>query len=74
MISIIIEYKDNKINLKVEGYGKNKDLVEECTFLISNSSDIYDAVIDHLPLVAQMKVISNTLDTLNEKLQGDYND
>lgn len=75
MITITIEHKDNQIRLKVEGNGKNSDLIKESTFLIDHTTDIYKAVMDNLPTSAQLRVIQNALDSFKEKTtEGDDDD
>lgn len=75
MIPITIENKDNQIRLKVEGDGKNSDLIKEATFLIDHTTDIYSAVIDHLPPLSQLHVLLNSLDSFKEKTtEGDDDD
>lgn len=73
---ITIENKDNQIRLKVEGDGKNSNLIKEATFLIDRTKDIYDAVIDNLPISSQLCVLCNTLDHFKERktTEGEYDD
>jgi hypothetical protein len=67
MITITIEYKDNGIKLKIEGNGKNSDVIKEATYLIDHTTDIYCAVVDQLPPLAQLHVVLNALDTFKER-------
>lgn len=67
MITITIENKDNQIRLKVEGDGKSSDLIKEAIFLIDRTADIYDVVIDNLPIESQFRVMHNVIDMLKEK-------
>lgn len=67
MITITIENKDNQIRLKVEGDGKNSDVIKEATFLIARTTDIYDVVIDNLPIASQLRVLHDAKNMLKEK-------
>lgn len=67
MITITIENKDNQIRLKVEGDGKNSDVIKEATFLIGYTTDIYEVVIDNLPIESQRMVLHDAKNILKEK-------
>lgn len=74
MITITIENKDNQIRLKVEGDGNNSDIIKEAIFLIDHTTDIYEAVVDNLPIESQFCVLNNAIKLLKKKNTKGEND